>query len=108
MYSYMRGSSTRVEVLAFDHALTTNFKPIRSLSTVWLNIKLLCLQNFYQEVSTPLLSDLRVRYLDNTVNIDSVTQTDYSNWFNGTEIVIAGKLKDNSVNNIIAQVSARK
>ena len=47
-----------------------------------------------------------MRYLDNTVNIDSVTQTDYSNWFNGTEIVIAGKLKDNSINNIIAQVSA--
>ena len=54
------------------------------------------------------MSDLKIRYLDNTVNVDSVTQTDYSNWFNGTEIVIAGKLKDNSVNNIIAQVSARK
>ena len=104
----MRGSSTRVDVPVFDHALTTNFKQIRSLSTVWVNIKLWWLQNFYQEVSTPLLSDLRVRYLDNTVNIDSVTQTDYSNWFNGTEIVIAGKLKDNSVNNIIAQVSAHK
>ena len=51
------------------------------------------------------MSDLKIRYLDNTVNVDSVTQTDYSNWYNGSEIVIAGKLKDNSVNNIIAQVS---
>ena len=51
------------------------------------------------------MSDVEVRYLDSEVDIESVTQTDHRNLFNGTEIVIAGKLKDKTVHNLNAVVS---
>ncbi|XP_064625636.1 inter-alpha-trypsin inhibitor heavy chain H3-like isoform X2 [Lineus longissimus] len=44
------------------------------------------LQGFYKEISTPLLTDLKVEYLD----VENTTRVEFPNYFNGSEIVICG------------------
>ena len=51
------------------------------------------------------MSNVKVRYLDGAVDIDSVTTTDFSTLFDGGELVIAGRLADTDVSNVISQVS---
>uniref|UniRef100_A0A665UNT7 Inter-alpha-trypsin inhibitor heavy chain H3 n=1 Tax=Echeneis naucrates TaxID=173247 RepID=A0A665UNT7_ECHNA len=48
------------------------------------------LQGFYDEVASPLLSEVDLRYPDNTVEF--VTTNHFSQLFNGSEIVVAGRL----------------
>ncbi|XP_059184467.1 inter-alpha-trypsin inhibitor heavy chain H3-like isoform X2 [Centropristis striata] len=60
------------------------------------------LQGFYEEVANPLLSEVDLRYPDNTV--DSLTTNHYSQLFNGSEIVVAGEWVDNDLDNFILQV----
>lgn len=63
-----------------------------------------CLSRFYDEIGTPLLSDIRINYTENSV--DYVTQNLFTNYFNGSEIVIAGKLTDQSAESLHVQVTA--
>ncbi|XP_059185383.1 inter-alpha-trypsin inhibitor heavy chain H3-like isoform X2 [Centropristis striata] len=60
------------------------------------------LQGFYEEVANPLLSEVDLRYPDNTV--DSLTTNHYSQLFNGSEIVVAGRLMDNDLDNFLVEV----
>ena len=50
------------------------------------------LNNFYQTISNPLLYDIRMNYPDNIVNIDTVTQSIFRQYFGGSELAVAGKL----------------
>lgn len=59
---------------------------------------------FYAEIGTPLLSDIRVAYSDDTV--EYVTQNLFPNYFNGSEIVVAGKLTNRSSDSLHVQVTA--
>lgn len=59
-------------------------------------------QGFYEEVSSPLLLEVELRYPDNTVG--SVTKNHYSQLFNGSEIVVAGQLDDNNMDNFLVEV----
>ena len=59
---------------------------------------------FYDEIGTPLLSDIRVNYTEDSVSY--VTQNLFSNYFNGSEIVIAGKLTNQSTESLRVQVTA--
>lgn len=61
------------------------------------------LQGFYEEVSSPLLLEVDLRYSENT---DFLTKTHYSQLFNGSEIVVAGQLKENDVENFSVEVFA--
>ncbi|KAL6111867.1 itih3 [Pungitius sinensis] len=60
------------------------------------------LQGFYQEVASPLLSEVDLRYPDNAV--DSLTTNHYTQLYNGSEIVVAGRLMDNNLDNFIVEV----
>ncbi|XP_027899758.1 inter-alpha-trypsin inhibitor heavy chain H5 [Xiphophorus couchianus] len=62
------------------------------------------LKGFYNEIGTPLLSDIRVNYTQNSVGY--VTQSLFTNYFNGSEIVVAGKLTDRSAESLHVQVTA--
>ena len=62
------------------------------------------LEGFYNEVSTPVLSDIKIRYLGDSVDENTITQTDFSAFFRGSEILVCGKLNDN-VNNMALKVS---
>uniref|UniRef100_A0A8C6WTJ3 Inter-alpha-trypsin inhibitor heavy chain 5 n=1 Tax=Neogobius melanostomus TaxID=47308 RepID=A0A8C6WTJ3_9GOBI len=62
------------------------------------------LKGFYNEIGTPLLSDIRINYTEDSVQY--VTQHLFTNYFNGSEIVIAGKLTNKSAESLHVQVTA--
>ncbi|XP_077196425.1 inter-alpha-trypsin inhibitor heavy chain H5 isoform X2 [Paroedura picta] len=62
------------------------------------------LKGFYDEIGTPLLSDIRVDYPVGSV--EHVTQNLFSNYFNGSEIVIAGKLLNHTAHSLHVEVTA--
>ncbi|KAG7225534.1 hypothetical protein INR49_004940 [Caranx melampygus] len=62
------------------------------------------LKGFYDEIGTPLLSDIRINYTEDSVQY--VTQHMFTNYFNGSEIVIAGKLTNQSAESLHVQVTA--
>ncbi|NP_001088330.1 inter-alpha-trypsin inhibitor heavy chain 2 S homeolog precursor [Xenopus laevis] len=62
------------------------------------------LKEFYNKVSTPLLKNIVVNYPMESVS--DVTQNSFHNYFKGDEIVVAGKLKPESIPNLMSIVSA--
>ncbi|KAK7891842.1 hypothetical protein WMY93_023805 [Mugilogobius chulae] len=62
------------------------------------------LKGFYDEIGTPLLSDIRINYTEDSV--EYVTQHLFTNYFNGSEIIIAGKLTNKSAESLHVQVTA--
>ncbi|XP_076607591.1 inter-alpha-trypsin inhibitor heavy chain H3-like [Chaetodon auriga] len=63
------------------------------------------LQGFYEEVSSPLLLDVDLRYPDNAV--DFLTKNSYSQLFNGSEIVVSGQLTNTDPDNFLVEVFAK-
>uniref|UniRef100_W5L7G5 Inter-alpha-trypsin inhibitor heavy chain H3 n=1 Tax=Astyanax mexicanus TaxID=7994 RepID=W5L7G5_ASTMX len=63
------------------------------------------LVGFYDEVSSPLLSEVHFKYPENTVN--SLTSSHFKQLFNGSEIVVAGRLNDLEMNDFPVEVSAQ-
>lgn len=59
---------------------------------------------FYDEIGTPLLSDIRVDYPED--NVEQVTQNFFPNYFNGSEIIIAGKLINRTSDSLHVEVTA--
>lgn len=55
------------------------------------------IEGLYAEISTALLRNVSFSYLDNEVEENSVTQTDFPTYFSGSELVVAGKLKTTAV-----------
>ncbi|XP_037626250.1 inter-alpha-trypsin inhibitor heavy chain H3-like isoform X10 [Sebastes umbrosus] len=60
------------------------------------------LKGFYEEVATPLLTDVTMIYNGGT----NLTQTNFSQYYNGSEIVVAGQITDNDIETFTAQVVA--
>uniref|UniRef100_A0A8C4HSL6 Inter-alpha-trypsin inhibitor heavy chain H3 n=1 Tax=Dicentrarchus labrax TaxID=13489 RepID=A0A8C4HSL6_DICLA len=63
------------------------------------------LQGFYDEVSSPLLLDVDLRYPDNAV--DHLTKNHYSQLFNGSEIVVSGRLINGDPDNFVPETDFR-
>ncbi|XP_074541033.1 inter-alpha-trypsin inhibitor heavy chain H3-like isoform X2 [Halichoeres trimaculatus] len=63
------------------------------------------LQGFYEEVSSPLLLDVNLQYPENAVEF--LTQNHYSQLFNGSEIVVTGRVTDNNLDNFLVEVLAK-
>ncbi|KAL1785023.1 inter-alpha-trypsin inhibitor heavy chain H5 [Sigmodon hispidus] len=59
---------------------------------------------FYDEIRTPLLSDIRIDYPPDVV--EHATKTLFPNYFNGSEIVIAGKMVDRKFDQLHVEVTA--
>ncbi|XP_058487916.1 inter-alpha-trypsin inhibitor heavy chain H3-like isoform X2 [Solea solea] len=60
------------------------------------------IQGFYDEVASPLLLEVDLRYPDNAVEM--LTTNHFSQLFNGSEIVVAGRLTDNDLDNFMVDV----
>nr|XP_044991890.1 inter-alpha-trypsin inhibitor heavy chain H4 isoform X4 [Jaculus jaculus] len=60
------------------------------------------LQDFYQEVANPLLSTVAFEYPSNAV--EAVTQDNFRLLFKGSEIVVAGKIRDEGPDVLSAKV----
>ena len=56
------------------------------------------LQGFYDEVATPLLYDLQFYYSEGVVP-NTLSERFFANYFNGSEIVLVGKLDENRLAN---------
>jgi len=52
------------------------------------------LVDFYKEISSPLLANVDFIYLDGQIQSDSLTKTSFNIFYEGTEIIIAGRLLD--------------
>jgi len=52
------------------------------------------LVDFYKEISSPLLANVNFVYIDTEVDKNSLTKTNFRIFFEGTEVVIAGKLAE--------------
>ncbi|XP_069328149.1 inter-alpha-trypsin inhibitor heavy chain H4 [Eulemur rufifrons] len=63
------------------------------------------LQDFYQEVANPLLTAVAFEYPSNAV--DEVTRENFRLFFKGSEMVVAGKLRDQSPDVLSARVSGQ-
>ncbi|XP_036414972.1 inter-alpha-trypsin inhibitor heavy chain H3-like isoform X5 [Colossoma macropomum] len=60
------------------------------------------LQGFYEEVAVPLLTGVHLNY----AGAANVTQTRFSHYYNGSEIVVAGQITDNSLDTFQTEVIA--
>ncbi|KAJ3602080.1 hypothetical protein NHX12_029840 [Muraenolepis orangiensis] len=60
------------------------------------------LKGFYAEVATPLLTDVMMIYEGGA----NLTQTNFNQYYNGSEIVVAGQIMDNSIETFSPQVVA--
>ncbi|XP_072137006.1 inter-alpha-trypsin inhibitor heavy chain H3-like [Mobula birostris] len=63
------------------------------------------LQGFYEEVANPLLLDIELQYPEN--GISDLTQASFRQHFDGSEIVVAGKISDNSLQLLTAEINAK-
>ncbi|XP_022538293.2 inter-alpha-trypsin inhibitor heavy chain H3 isoform X2 [Astyanax mexicanus] len=60
------------------------------------------LQGFYEEVAVPLLRNVQLNY----TGAANLTQTSFSHYYNGSEIVVAGQITDNSLDTFQTEVIA--
>ncbi|XP_060766436.1 inter-alpha-trypsin inhibitor heavy chain H3 isoform X2 [Neoarius graeffei] len=63
------------------------------------------LQGFYREVASPLLLEVNLHYPDSMEN--SLTTNHFKQFFDGSEIVVAGQLKDSQADMFLVEVSAQ-
>lgn len=55
------------------------------------------IKGFYDEISAAILKDVSFKYLNNASTVQNLTTATFPTYFTGSEIVVAGKLEDNSV-----------
>ncbi|XP_067651898.1 inter-alpha-trypsin inhibitor heavy chain H3-like isoform X3 [Haliotis asinina] len=60
-------------------------------------------EGFYDEISTTVFRDLKIKYINGTVDPDSLTTTTFRNVFLGNDVVVAGRMTD-TINTIIGGV----
>ncbi|XP_077385541.1 inter-alpha-trypsin inhibitor heavy chain H4-like isoform X4 [Festucalex cinctus] len=60
------------------------------------------LKGFYDEVANPLLTDVTMIYN----GAGNLTQTNFSQYYNGSEIVVAGQITDNNIETFVPRVVA--
>ncbi|XP_044879902.1 inter-alpha-trypsin inhibitor heavy chain H3-like isoform X12 [Mauremys mutica] len=62
------------------------------------------LQGFYQEVATPILKDIEIQYPENSIL--ELTQNSFKLFFDGSEIVVAGRI-DNELDVLPVEIQAQ-
>ncbi|NXT77763.1 ITIH3 inhibitor, partial [Zapornia atra] len=60
------------------------------------------LQGFYDEVSNPMLMDVELNYPEN--EISDLTKNNFKHFYDGSEIVVAGRFLDNNQNSLTVDV----
>uniref|UniRef100_A0A670YBW9 Inter-alpha-trypsin inhibitor heavy chain H3-like n=1 Tax=Pseudonaja textilis TaxID=8673 RepID=A0A670YBW9_PSETE len=63
------------------------------------------LQGFYDEVANPLLTEVELDYKEN--GISDLTQNSFKHYYDGSEIVVAGRIIDNDLNSVTAEIKAQ-
>ncbi|XP_046568512.1 inter-alpha-trypsin inhibitor heavy chain H3-like isoform X2 [Haliotis rubra] len=60
-------------------------------------------EGFYDEISTTVFRNLKVKYINGTVDPDSLTTTTFTNVYRGNDVVVAGRMTD-TINTIIGGI----
>lgn len=55
------------------------------------------IKGFYDEISAAVLKNVSFNYLNNASDIQNLTTATFPSYFTGSEIVVAGKLDDNTI-----------
>lgn len=55
------------------------------------------IKGFYDEVSSAILKNVTFKYLNNASSVQNLTTVNFPSYFTGSEIVVAGKIDDNTV-----------
>ncbi|XP_072328852.1 inter-alpha-trypsin inhibitor heavy chain H3-like isoform X2 [Scyliorhinus torazame] len=63
------------------------------------------LQGFYNEVANPLLLDVELQYQKNAIS--ELTEVNFRQYYDGSEIVVAGKISNNSLDVFMVEIRAR-
>uniref|UniRef100_A0A7N4PFH4 Inter-alpha-trypsin inhibitor heavy chain H3 n=1 Tax=Sarcophilus harrisii TaxID=9305 RepID=A0A7N4PFH4_SARHA len=95
--------------LGFGHDVNYNFLEKMALENHGVARRIyedsdanLQMQGFYDEVANPLLIDVDLQYPQNAIS--DVTQNNYQHFYDGSEIVVAGKVVDLESNSFVADV----
>ncbi|XP_041348533.1 inter-alpha-trypsin inhibitor heavy chain H3-like [Gigantopelta aegis] len=64
------------------------------------------IRDFYKEISTTLLEGINFLYPEDLVDTDSLTKSSFKNFFEGSEMIIAGKLDDITLQSLTMNVIA--
>ncbi|XP_036594579.1 inter-alpha-trypsin inhibitor heavy chain H3 [Trichosurus vulpecula] len=95
--------------LGFGHDVNYNFLEKMALENHGLARRIyedsdanLQMQGFYDEVANPLLTDVDLQYPQNTIS--DITQNNYQHFYDGSEIVVAGRVVDFETNSFVADV----
>ncbi|XP_071509557.1 uncharacterized protein [Diadema antillarum] len=64
------------------------------------------LRGVYNEVATPLLFNIVVEYLNNAVDLNSVSTLTFPNYFNGSELAITGQLTSDDLRYLPIKITA--
>uniref|UniRef100_A0A8C4T4A3 Inter-alpha-trypsin inhibitor heavy chain H3 n=1 Tax=Erpetoichthys calabaricus TaxID=27687 RepID=A0A8C4T4A3_ERPCA len=62
------------------------------------------IQGFYDEVASPLLSKIQMQYPENA--IADLTKNTFGQYYNGSEIIVAGHITDNNLQDFAVDVNA--
>ncbi|KFP89411.1 Inter-alpha-trypsin inhibitor heavy chain H3, partial [Apaloderma vittatum] len=95
--------------LGFGYGVDYNFLEKMALENKGLTRRIypdsdaaLQLQGFYDEVSNPMLMDVELNYPEN--EISDLTRNSFKHFYDGSEIVVAGRLIDSNQNSLTVDV----
>ncbi|XP_043930570.1 inter-alpha-trypsin inhibitor heavy chain H3-like [Protopterus annectens] len=63
------------------------------------------LQGFYNEVANPLLLDVAIQYPEDKTS--DLTETNFKQYYQGGEVVVAGRISDNDLQTLTANIKAQ-
>ncbi|XP_065409195.1 inter-alpha-trypsin inhibitor heavy chain H3 isoform X2 [Chrysemys picta bellii] len=63
------------------------------------------MEGFYEEVANPMLTEVELNYPENAIS--DLTQNNFKHYYDGSEIVVAGRITDNDLNSLTADVKAQ-
>ncbi|KAJ8301348.1 hypothetical protein KUTeg_020335, partial [Tegillarca granosa] len=58
------------------------------------------IRGFYDEISTTTMKNVTFKYLDDSVDSENLTKSNFNSFFDGSEIVVAGKIDDNTIDTL--------
>lgn len=63
------------------------------------------IKRFYDEISTTTLKNVTFDYLDGSGGVENLTKTDFNSYYDGSEIIVAGKINQNEIDTLSLDVS---
>ncbi|EMP39757.1 Inter-alpha-trypsin inhibitor heavy chain H3 [Chelonia mydas] len=98
--------------LAFGYAVDYNFLEKMALENKGVARRIypdsdsaIQMEGFYAEVANPMLTEVKINYPENAIS--DLTQNNFKHYYDGSEIVVAGRITDNDLNSLTADVKAR-